>query len=667
MGLRVQQLVKGFIKTPALNDIEAAKTIKTIPEMSAQIWPISFAMLILFMEGMLLLPDTPPSVPRGYRTKDLLLDPSLREADLIEHLATDTNGTTAGRDSLDDRRKKEKPPLWVKGHDSVTGIDNHRSTRSRIFIPSLGLMMEPSGDVVTYDGFLYLPIVHHVPSLRSILRPALLCRHDKLTDQMVKSYQSYLDNMIPSFSIETEMHRWFIEKSEIGRTPGREKRFLGVILSLLGGTMSLWNRVSVSNVEDKISSLTSYISENRGRLNQLSSVILEQHRSQEQIIRSVNNLVRQISKAQQVMNCSLEELQYFTKSAIELTTTVPVGFVRAVEWALQGRLSFDLLPLKDLSVILRKHREMDRTIYRSFPALVYELSSFLVTEISRDPPMVSGIIILPRITLSVSSKIYSVGSVSYMSGDYLQKLEVPTSIVLDNKLKVLWKVDPVECRVGPSLVTCPSSLVMRQVDRCLTNVYFKNKLVGCKLLVRPVSDEFNDVIQFQSGVLIGSKPKNFKIIKVGSDRDIEVQSKNISSNSVSFFDSNDGDHIVLENDVYPLILQREEFDQITIHLNTSWGYQIPMFDLTLLENDWTPVGTLAKLDDVRDPSTPTRFYVATSIFSIVLTLLVVLIIWCYRYQRSSHNRSKMRMELLADRLNLKRIKYDPSDQVPEDE
>lgn len=81
----------------------------------------------------------------------------------------------------------------------------------------------------------------------------------------------------------------------------------------------------------------------------------------------------------------------------EWVSLAPNAFLRALNGALLGQLTVDLLPGSTLTKIVQYYPEFGHTVFSENPTILYKTSSVKLVKRIPDPPTLETVISIPRI------------------------------------------------------------------------------------------------------------------------------------------------------------------------------------------------------------------------------------------------------------------------------
>lgn len=426
--------------------------------------------------------------------------------------------------------------------------------------PELGILLEESGGVILRSGFIYIPITVRLPSLKVLTKDYELCKDDwKEFSLLLESIELYLKGTIPKIEEveESPSVPWMSAKS----SRARGKRFIPLLIGGLGMGASIWNRYSISSLKDKVSNLREHLKVAETRLSKLSQSTIKLAHGQDEIVHVVHKLTSALKQATSKFRCAELKHDGFKQLIFSYLVTAMPSFIRGVDAALLGRVTPDLVSPSELRNSILTHKEVETTIYKEHPSLIYELGSFLLDNITNEEPMISGIMILPLAHSVRTGSLLKIISVPVKTPNGLHQHLLPSTAIVDPTRKVVWIPDPLECSSTPGLLVCNALSSYNQINKCLTSLVFGSNSTGCESQqVSNVSGIEASVAASRSGILVSNSITDYRIVKILQGRELSVDSgENRDREKCFILTAADGDYLAVNNHHYPLHPAAEDF------------------------------------------------------------------------------------------------------------
>lgn len=228
----------------------------------------------------------------------------------------------------------------------------------------------------------------------------------------------------------------------------------------------------------------------------------------------------------------------------------PNDFARVVDSALSGKITPDLLPATDVLSVLLKHPAMVSTAYSKDMTLLYELGKFSLHQVNYDPyPMVSGVMIFPRILMDRSAALMRVHTThAAIDGGY-RKLKLPDVVACKNR-QDCWSISPTACKEMLTLTLCPKTTKI-EFNSCIKNIMENKKRPSTSCEWKLSTDSKPEVVPFDGGVLISASTLKGEIM-ISQGKELVVH-KNVDPSPVpTVLTLEDGDYLHIDGQIYQL-------------------------------------------------------------------------------------------------------------------
>ncbi|CAG4912195.1 unnamed protein product [Colias eurytheme] len=224
--------------------------------------------------------------------------------------------------------------------------------------------------------------------------------------------------------------------------------------------------------------------------------------NQHAIHHAVDRQARILKEFMDRTSCDEVISNYFREVYSTWLSLAPNDFARVVDSALSGKITPDLLPATDVLSVLLRHPAMVSTAYSRDMTLLYELGKFSLHQVNYDPyPMVSGVMIFPRILMDRSAALMRVHTTHASIPDGFRKLKLPDVVACKTRGDC-WSISPTVCKEMLTLTLCPKTTKI-EFNSCLKNIIESKKPTSsCEW--RLSSKTKTEVIPFDGGVLISA-------------------------------------------------------------------------------------------------------------------------------------------------------------------
>lgn len=522
-----------------------------------------------------------------------------------------------------------KGPLIALTDDASVNNTATSSTKYKINImesgliaPNLGLVMDQVGTYMEYSGYIYVPIIYHMPHLAdaNLQGNGTTCNitankpHQQLIVDLLKDK---IGTLIP------ENHQ------------ARHKRFLATMI--LGGAVA-WNRASIWSLQDTVSMLDKQLQTIREQQHIVVDSINTLVGNQQAIHHAVNRQARILREFLDRSDCNALITNYFREVYSTWLSMAPNDFSRVVDSALSGKITPDLLPATDVISTLLRHPSLVDTAYSQDMTLLYELGKLSLHQVNYDPyPMVSGVMIFPRIILDRSASLMRIHTTYAKNGLEYRKLKVP-DVVACKKESICWEISSSSCKEMLTLTLCPKQ-TKPKYNLCINKMLSsKVPTSSCEwsLTTRPELE----VIQFDGGVLVSANNVTGEIM-IHQAKELIVHKVLDPSDHPLVLTSLDGDYLHIGGQIYQLT-QETLRTGYEIKLNFTIPHQHETLE-GLDTEGWTDESRIPQLRD--EPWAPPRhltWWVVVGLIASILMFFFVLIRYRYKFK---HIKEKIQTEL----------------------
>lgn len=484
-----------------------------------------------------------------------------------------------------------------------------------------GMQADELGTVLSHTGYLYIPMSLTLPKFHIIGATLELCTpSNKQTILILESANAQLLSQIP------EGYGYTLQNSS--RTV-RNKRFAPLLLGGFGLAGSIWNRVSITSLNSKVKRLDKSVYENSKRITRLQETTIELAHTQDMVVHVVNKLSSTLTTLLRNFTCEDEKIVIFQNALLSYFVSALPHFIRAVDSALLGRVMPDLINYKDLTNLIAHHPDMSQGLYQDLPNLVYELGSFILYKIEKDPAILTGVIVVPRLSTISHGTLLKLGSVPMKSKNGYWQIITPQTAVWNTMDNSVWVPNPLDCTTTPALWVCPSSYISAQSDLCLTEMYQRGEISSCTIKLIPKTLPPSALLLTgKSGILISNAAADLKIVRVLPDRELSIIAFNSTiKNQSTFLSSNLGDYIIYNGQHFALHRAREDF--VIRDMTIDFKYISMLMDAkieTLQEDKWVGIADRFRVDLERTPFPLTEVLIGCGSSFLILCLVVVIVV-----------------------------------------
>lgn len=497
--------------------------------------------------------------------------------------------------------------LVVLSDDASVDLDNKNKTgyethvlESGLISPQLGLVMEQTGSYLEYSGFIYVPIIYHMPHLieAGLIGSGVSCNitanpeHQKLIINMLKEK---IGTLIPQ------------------NRHGRQKRF---IETLFVGGVAAWNRASIWSLQDTVESLDKQISDmkthNQIVVDSINTLIDNQHA----IHHAVDRQARLFRDFMEKSTCAELVTNYFREVYSTWLSMAPNDFARVVDNALSGKITPDILPATDVISTLLRHPALVNTAYSKDMTLLYELGKLSLHKVSFDPyPMVSGIMIFPRIILDRSAALMKIHTTHLPAKEGYRKLSLPDTVACKSPGNC-WEISPTACREMLTLTLCPKQS-RPDFNSCLYKIFHDSKpATSCEWKL--ASNPELEVLQFDGGVLISASTIGGEVM-ITQGKEVVVHKVIEPSLTPVVLTAEDGDFLHIGGQIYQL---SQDTIKTGYDININFTMPTQQSELEGLDVEgWIEENRIEQLRS--EPWAPPRHYTWWTLIGALVAIMVI--------------------------------------------
>jgi len=431
-----------------------------------------------------------------------------------------------------------------------------------IMYPNLGILLEPSGQYLTYAGLSIVPFTYMIPKYQP---RESVCRGSK-----------------EAIEIEA-MYKHAVEHVRSTMVPKRSKRFIGAILSTVSLSASLYNTMEISTIKGHLAALDKYddkINSHLANVTESTNLLIDNYKTMAALIGDHTEQLQQLTTQ---FECRLTINTNFFAFLTSWMTTVPQEFLRAYNSAVQGVVDIELITAKNLKLILSGHPELQNSAYSTNPSLVYTLGKVLLTEVNVDDrPYLRGIIYLPKLITRSPLPTYNIYTVNFKNENKHMRLILPPKMICTSRFSC-WEPFMQRCQTFSTYLLCVHS-GSEPMNQCISSLP-KGDLSHCEVHSTE-SLVHSYAFQLTSGVLIGAHTTEIKLMKMNNgvalhDQMIPHNDKPVLYNSTSC------DHLIFQNDVFTTRMTGFDYN-ITI-VEEEIPSSLSLIPLSKDSHGWKPI------------------------------------------------------------------------------
>lgn len=439
---------------------------------------------------------------------------------------------------------------------SVTVSDKRLLDYSKI-----GIFAEQHGILLFQSGQKYIPFSYHTHKWDFLKELKTDC------EQITKLHLENINDMATealSLTLPMQSHNPFLP--DIGH-PGvsRKKRFLGIVLGGVSAVGSIWNRIDIQSLKKEVSFLRTHASTVDKELESFKIDLIDYDNKLRELFRFASSTTRVLRQLSKKIICNENTQEILTSYVMNNIVGGYSEYLRSVNAALIGSLTPDTLPYHQLVLLLKESTLLKDSLYEKVPTLAYELGSVIVDEISPQEGRFTGVIILPWLEDQSSYTVFSTHSVNYLVREGLHALiKVPELFVLDLDGTSVWVPDMMRCKEHMNLYICPEGEGIENNDMCSSG-FLSGNFSGCHTVFR--NWNYPVVVQTKLGVIVGSTNITGSILRIQGGKKIFTHSK-VDLKNPQIFGSDIGDYLQLNDKLYSLRTQREDFESVRINASS---------------------------------------------------------------------------------------------------
>lgn len=415
-----------------------------------------------------------------------------------------------------------------------------------VYDKSQAMVIEKQGILIQQQGIIMIPIIHRFPDIIDMYNRTVHCNHSADRYELIRRTVLHLIKDVPENYINPLIK-------------GRSKRFITAFAAAVGLAGSIWSSVEVRRIRETVREMSSYISQNRYDIEKLEDQVAHLDFNQGRLYKIMNELTDTVVGLARDISCQIED-QDFTLSAVtSLLVSGPTEIKRVSDEALQGKLTVNLLPWRHLQYMLKTHLELQGSLYASLPHIIYELGSFFLTSISKDPPIINGLIMLPRLVTERTGTLYSI-SVTQID-DAGSVVDIPQKLSSSSIASKISSLDEQYCSHHQGYTLCPMNRVHDLDIPCFVNLLQQPSGSPPCPLPRIQMPDYPRVVQTRFGVLVAANTTDITSLRFGGGRSI-ITSLLPNRPYPQFITQNVSDSLVYKGAQYPITSEEVDIEHV---------------------------------------------------------------------------------------------------------
>lgn len=470
--------------------------------------------------------------------------------------------------------------------------------------PHQGILMEGVGDALLFNGHLSVPIVYNMPIVTPSMRHSnnstqscdkslwmsyylaqalsnlekiiptdveFLDRDLNLKERLEKSALSTGD-IVSSRSIAEKVNtiRQTYPNLSLSEEMRRHKRIVPLLIlgafaatglgAALGGM--IWNRVDIGKLQDQVTMLEQNqerISQSVKSLTATTNLLID---NQAKIHVAVAEIGAKMNELLSDYNCFKLTFHNASRVMDNWANQAPAAFIRALNGALLGKITVDLLPYESILYLLKGHPDLIGSIYQKNPALIYPLATFNLIQVTSRPPTIRGIAIIPLLSDRIFGHVYEFYRCPIVQQG-IYRMYMLGSMGIHGISGDLWYTpEKTTCIQASGLYVCDKRGIAYSEDKCLTQMHIYDSTQGCSLSINTSPIKTN-VFVTKTGILVCPTKKEIQLLS--QDYHLLSQAKKYyPNNTMTFLTYDNATQLIINNIVYDLPRTLEPINVTTV-------------------------------------------------------------------------------------------------------
>lgn len=495
--------------------------------------------------------------------------------------------------------------------------------------PEYGLYTEASGTTLAFSTFLYQPIYFTIPDnipFNYYLPACNTTDHEIIRSEIHNIYK----NAITKINDRIDPYESALVK-ETNRTK-REPVTLALLVA--AGVMSLmigmYNTYQVTKFEEEANAMRQNIIKIKDAakisVDALNQLITNNDEIGTVIIPELQAKINLLIYNQ---NCQSQHQSLKFAVYQHITENIYVRAINGMNTMYEGRITPDFLPLSDIRQHILTRPDMHGSIYQDETALIYQLGKLIPYQVSKEPFIVSGMLVLPRLLREHVGYTLSIHTVPIKSdNDELVILDEPDVVVKDNVNKKIWSPNLTHCIKLMSAMVCPVHETHSKVSVCLTQLIYHDDISKCRF--RKINGD-SLVKQATMGILISPAITTYHQIKIDTDHNRKSNRINFPTNTSHFITIHDAAEVMINDQIYMLAIETLDISPPVIEYNITYTNisnlvipDIKIIDHITVDLDLLPMHTYSQ-------------YGIITILLIIIIILAVYVLIKQKKQKQDHH------------------------------
>ncbi|CAG9822208.1 unnamed protein product [Phaedon cochleariae] len=211
---------------------------------------------------------------------------------------------------------------------------------------------------------------------------------------------------------------------------------------------------------------------------------------EESLVMAVNNIKEKINEIIKDYTCLKKDFSTYMDYMVTWSNIAPNSFLRAVNGALGGKLTIDLLPGDQLQRVMQYYPEFADTIFQKDPLMMYQSARVKVLKISKNPPMLETIVSVPRVLYPVFGSVYAQKACPWKINNTIVTIKEQTIKILSAETHSWYSMKG--CNGMDNTYLCDMREMIHTPEHCLS-LDEKPDLTKCPLV--EVDSDFDKTVE----------------------------------------------------------------------------------------------------------------------------------------------------------------------------
>lgn len=469
-----------------------------------------------------------------------------------------------------------------------------------IYFDKYGILIEPSGVVVSYDKVKYVTFIQSFTGV-NWEQGNTTCNSEipyKLVKQVINHQLDMLYGSIPSsaHSIMSEYcgnhHALCLDLELQSNSTHRNKRMILATIAALTGiaglAVSAYDWVKTNELTNHLGDVSKAIEEISVGMGNLDKGLYTVEKLQNDIIHKVSRSFEMIHAYINKYRCKHEA--WMSSMDLQLSTVQTELELRALHNLINGDPDSYLIDNSVLDQILNSDSSLRNSIFKKDKSLFYQVarSNLIYTDASQH--LFTFLLEIPVIETTMLSPLYKIYNGGWMNEGIYHKVDLPKAFYLystetERNFHAISLSDS-SCWERNRITVCDNSKhMMTEGMICLNSILKKQEYDTCDLkLTRYMESQF--VVKALSGVLVGGKIDVQVITSAGSQFNY-ITKKEQEKNYTRFYPYTDFNQLIIgstlissNRDKIPVVRRSDDLLH-KLHLDLTFANSI------LTEKPWT--------------------------------------------------------------------------------